>query len=94
MAFRHLSVLGVGCLVLGGTDSSCIPLLFQHCLCVLACCELSEAAQRVRDSLLCVGGEFIPQGDTTFAAGIRWAELWGGNALTVPELVCVVCTRL
>lgn len=83
-------------LVLGGTASFCIPLLFWHCPCVLARCELGEAAQRVTDSLLCAGGEFIPQGDTSFAVDIR-AELSCGNALTfplLPELVCVVCTRL
>lgn len=64
---------GEGWLLLGGTDSSCIPLLFWHCLCVLACWELGDAVQRLL--AVCRGWVQFLLSVTTSAVGIRWAEL-------------------
>lgn len=65
-----------------------------HCLCVLACYELGEAGQRL---IAVCRGCVHPFCDTSFAAGIRWAELSCGSAFTfpfLPELVCVLGARL
>lgn len=76
--------------VLGGTDSPCIPVL---ALCVLACCELGEAAQR-SEIPCCVQGvssAFLWQHFCSWHQ-VGWAAVW--QCPHLPLLLRVLCTRL